>query len=100
MYQVYVIENSADSSWYIGFTTDVERRLEEHRQGIGGKHTRKSPGSWSLIYSESYLDKRDALQREKFLKSGSGRKYLRQQLRHYLETGPRSSGVEQLHGKE
>jgi predicted GIY-YIG superfamily endonuclease len=42
---------------------------------------------WHLVYYESYLNKADALGREKFLKGGSGRTYLKKQLKHYLEEG-------------
>jgi len=37
-----------------------------------------------LIYFEAYFNKKDALSREKFLKGGSGHKYLKKQLKHYL----------------
>jgi len=40
--------------------------------------------NWKLIYFEAYLNKKDALGREKFLKEGSGRKYMKKQLKHYL----------------
>ena len=39
---------------------------------------------WQLMYAEAYIDKRDALGRGKFLKSGSGRRFLKKQLTHYL----------------
>ena len=41
-----------------------------------------------LIYYEAYLEEEDALGREKFLKSGSGRRFLKKQLRHYLAKHP------------
>ncbi len=85
LFYVYIIENSLNSGWYIGFSTDVERRLEEHNTKIGSSHTRKAKGDWKLIYLEGYIDKRDALGREKYLKSGSGRKYIKKQLVHYIE---------------
>ena len=85
MFHVYLLENLIDKSWYIGFTTDVQRRLIEHNSKIGGEYTGKKAGGWRLIYYESYLNKNDALGREKFLKSGSGRKFLRMQLKNYFE---------------
>lgn len=83
MYYVYVLENEMDRSWYIGSTDNLERRIKEHRAGLGGRTTRLKQG-WQLMYCEGYIDKRDALGREKFLKGGSGRKYLKKQLAHYL----------------
>ena len=85
MYKVYVLENIHDESWYIGQTQDLERRLKQHNSGNGGRTTKTKEGSWKLIYAEAYCDKRDAIGREKFLKGGSGRIYLKKQLRHYLE---------------
>lgn len=84
MYSVYVLENQKDKSWYIGQTENLRRRLTQHHSGTGGRTTRSKVGSWKLIYAEAYCDKRDALGREKFLKGGSGRKYLKKQLAHYL----------------
>ena len=83
MYYVYLLENQGDKSWYIGFTEDLERRVKYHNSGKGGRTT-KLKVSWQLIYSEAYLNQKDALGRERFLKSGSGRKYLKKQLGHYL----------------
>ncbi len=45
-------------------------------------------GPWKLIYYEAYLERDDALGRERYLKSGSGRKFLKTQLRRYLEKNP------------
>jgi putative endonuclease len=85
MYSVYVLENQNDKSWYIGFTSDLKKRIEQHNSGIGGRTTElKEKGSWKLMYAEAYCDKRDAAGREKFLKGGSGRRYLQKQLVHYL----------------
>lgn len=87
VYYVYVLENQNDKSFYIGFTDNLKRRLVEHNSGKGGKTTsRKSAAQrgealrWKLIYFEGYIDKMDAIGREKFLKGGSGRKYLKKQL--------------------
>lgn len=84
MYYVYLLENQNDQSWYIGYTSDISRRIKEHNSGRGGRTTRLKR-DWGLIYYEMYLDEKDAEGREKFLKSGSGRKYLKKQLKNYLE---------------
>ena len=83
MYFVYVLENRDDGSFYVGYTTSIDRRLNEHVTGKGGQTTRRTP-NWQLIYYEAYLNKHDALGRERFLKGGSGRKYLHRQLKNYL----------------
>ncbi|MBI2626694.1 MAG: hypothetical protein HYW77_00410 [Parcubacteria group bacterium] len=58
--------------------------MEKHFLFIAGRTTSIKSGKWKLVYTEAYLDRRDAIGREKFLKSGSGRTYLKKQLRNYL----------------
>jgi len=84
MYYVYILENKEKSGWYIGYTSDLRRRISKHNSGKGGKTTRKSAG-WRLIYYEAYLNKFDAIGRETFLKSGSGHRFINKQLFHYLK---------------
>jgi putative endonuclease len=64
------------------YSTDLRRRLAEHKRGAS--FATKSRGPWKLIYYEAYLDERDAKGRERYLKSGAGRRFLRHQLRNYL----------------
>jgi putative endonuclease len=81
---VYLLECMLDKSWYIGFTEDLRQRVCDHNSGKGCRTT-KIKKSWRLIYYEAYRNKSDALGREKFLKGGSGRKYLKKQLKYFLE---------------
>jgi putative endonuclease len=83
MYFVYLLKSEKDNGWYIGFTENVERRLLEHNNGKNTSTTHRRP--WRTIYYEAYLDKRDALGRERFLKSGSGHRFLKKQLAHFYE---------------
>jgi len=80
-YYVYVLQNRDSNSLYIGFTADLRKRLRGHS---GGDTKTTKRGSYELIYYESYRNKVDALGREKFLKGGSGRKYLNKQLKYYF----------------
>ncbi len=84
MYYVYILKGIEGGTLYIGFTADLKKRILDHNLGKGGKTTKRKVG-WSLIYYEAYLNKQDALGREKFLKGGSGRKYINKQLVHYLK---------------
>ena len=84
MHHVYVIENEK-GGWYIGYSTNVRQRIADHNRHKNVS-TAKSK-HWKLIYCETYINKMDALGREKFLKSGSGRKFLKKQMKHYLENG-------------
>ena len=83
MFYVYLLECQQDKSWYIGYTSDLKRRINDHQNGYGCRTTAIKK-NWKLIYYEAYTEKQDAIGREKFLKSGSGRKYLNKQLRNYL----------------
>lgn len=82
MYYTYLLECIKDRSWYIGYTSDLKRRFSQHNSSKGGKTTKNK--LWDLIYYEAYKNKADAEGRERYLKSGSGRKYLKKQLTHYL----------------
>jgi putative endonuclease len=82
VFYVYVLRSESDAGFYIGYSTDLKRRLSEHMQGAS--FATKSRGPWKLIYYEAYTEREDAEGRERFLKSGAGRRFLRTQLRHYL----------------
>jgi len=74
MYYLYVLWSERLSKRYVGYTSDLTKRLHEHNQG-DSKFT-KSGIPWKLIYSEELASKSDAIKREAFLKSGVGRKWL------------------------
>jgi putative endonuclease len=82
VFYVYVLRSESDSGFYIGFSTNLRARLRQHQNGES--FATKSRGPWKLIYYEAYTECEDAEGREKFLKSGAGRRFLRTQLRHYL----------------
>ena len=66
-WKLYILR-CGDGSLYTGITTDVERRLEEHRSGKGAKYTRgRTP--LELVYKEECPDKSAALKRELELKA-------------------------------
>ena len=77
MYDVYVIYNSAASKYYIGQTEDIARRLSEHNDHTYKSYTSRFPGEWKLIHKESVATRSEALQREKSLKTGRGREFVR-----------------------
>ena len=81
-YYVYVLLSKKDGYWYTGYTEDLKARFEQHRTG-DSKATRNR-GPWSLIYYEASLDVKDAQARERYLKSGMGKRYIRNRLKNYL----------------
>jgi putative endonuclease len=84
MFYVYVLESEIDNGFYTGFSADLKKRLLQHKSGKA--FATKSRGPWKLIYYEAYLHSSDARGREKYLKSGGGRRLLRSQLRNFLKT--------------
>ena len=86
MFYVYVLHSLEDHGLYIGFSTNLKKRIAEHEHGAS--FATKYRGPWKLIYYEAYVDRHDAEGRERYLKSGSGRRFSRQQLRHYFEKFP------------
>jgi putative endonuclease len=83
MYWTYLLENQTDKSWYIGYSSNLRQRLEAHQAGVGGQTTSRKQ-NWKLIYCEGYLSAQDAKGRERFLKSGAGRRFIKKQLANYL----------------
>ena len=81
-YYVYIIESQKDQGWYIGFSTKIDQRVDEHNAGKNVSTKFRAP--FKLIYFEAYVHKMDALGRERFLKSGAGRRFLNKQLHHFL----------------
>ena len=81
-YCVYVLENVKYSELYIGFTNNLKRRLKEHNQGEN--LSTKNRGVWKLIYCEVCLNQRDALRREKYLKTTQGYRLLKRRLKEYF----------------
>ena len=76
MYYVYVIKSQKNGKRYIGFTSkDPKQRLVEHNNGSNLFTRNNRP--FELIYSEQYEDKDFAVKRERYLKSGHGRLYLK-----------------------
>lgn len=51
---------------YVGWTTDLARRLGEHNAGTGARSTRGR--QWALLYAERYANRHEAMSREWYLK--------------------------------
>jgi len=66
MFYVYIIQSVKDCSFYIGSTSDIDRRIKQHNNGES-KYTSKR-GTWSLVYFEVLNTRSESLKRERFLK--------------------------------
>jgi len=81
MFWVYVIENPAGKR-YTGQTDRLSWRLAQHNDSAHTltRTTKRYAGPWKLIYSEEISTRTEALAREKELKSGQGREWLKRTL--------------------
>ncbi len=77
MWIVYVIYNRESKRLYIGETSNLVRRLLEHNQKRGRHFTAKFIGTWELVYKEAVNTRKEALVREKQLKSYRGREFIK-----------------------
>ena len=88
-FYVYILLSLKDKGLYIGYTTDLKRRLTEHARGEVTATKFRRP--LKLIHYEFFINITDAKAREKFLKSGFGRKQLDQILKKTFEKYLKSS---------
>ncbi len=79
---VYVVQSLKDSQLYIGYTTDLIRRIKEHNRGLNRSTRPYLP--WKLVYCEACLDLRDAKRREGYLKTNQGARLLKRRIKEYL----------------
>ena len=74
IYFVYVLRNP-EGRLYIGFTTDLNRRVRQHQDGEGG--WTRSRGPWELVHHEVFDNRSEAMRRERNLKRGKTNQELR-----------------------
>jgi putative endonuclease len=83
MFAVYILYSPSSSKTYTGFTNNIQRRLLEHNE-IESKGFTLRYRPWVLIHTEEYSTKQEAMMREKFLKTGVGRKFIKTLVSAYL----------------
>jgi len=78
-FYTYILISQKDGEFYTGVTNNLKRRFEEHNAGsvLSTKH--RIP--LKLVYFEGCLDKNDAYRREKYLKTGMGKRFLKNRLK-------------------
>jgi len=74
-YYVYVLLSEKDENFYTEYTSDLKQRLEQHNSGKVTSTKLRMP--LTLIYFEGCVNQQDATKREKYLKSGKGKIYLK-----------------------
>ncbi|KKQ51528.1 MAG: Excinuclease ABC C subunit domain protein [Parcubacteria group bacterium GW2011_GWD2_38_11] len=78
MFYVYVLKSCVDNKLYVGHTADLKRRITEHNAGKTKSTKLRRP--FILVYYEACNILMDAIEREHSLKTGFGRRYLKNRL--------------------
>ncbi|MGI6278559.1 MAG: GIY-YIG nuclease family protein [Patescibacteria group bacterium] len=94
MYYAYVIKSQFSGKIYIGQTGNLEKRLQRHNKIINNKktsYTYKNKGPWVLIYKEMFPGRKEAIKREKQLKTAQGRKFIKEYIRTHSSAGRASA---------
>lgn len=71
---VYILFSQKLNKYYVGSTTDIDRRIAEHNRGKD-KFT-KTGIPWVLVYSGAFAELKSARQRELYIKKMKSRKYI------------------------
>lgn len=74
-FYVYILKSESTGRHYYGYTQDLEDRLLRHNENR--ERATKNRGPWKLIYHESFLNRSEAMKREKFFKTYKGWKWLK-----------------------
>jgi putative endonuclease len=82
MWSVYLLHSKIDGSWYTGVTINLRKRIFIHNSKKNKSTKSKAP--WGLIYYEACTNRKDAYAREKYLKSGMGKRYLKNRLKFFF----------------
>ena len=75
MFTVYAIKSIVKNYIYVGLTDNLDRRFSEHEKGY--EKTTKSYRPFKIIYTEVFKTRVEARKKEKYLKSGCGKEFLK-----------------------
>lgn len=78
MFYTYVLKSKKDKKLYIGFTNNLRKRIDDHYQGKVEATKNRRP--LKLIYYEAGKSKHKAIKREKYFKTGYGRRFLKNRI--------------------
>ena len=81
-FYVYVLQSQKDLNFYVGFTTILQKRINTHSKGEVNSTKNRLP--LILIYWEGCLSQEDPTQREKYLKTAWGKRYIKNRLKDFL----------------
>lgn len=81
-YYTYTLRSKKDGKWYTGVTNNLRKRFLQHNSGQSIYTKNRCP--FELIYYEASKSREDALVRELYLKSGMGKRYLKNRMERFL----------------
>ena len=82
MFYTYVLKSDKSGRLYTGSTNDLRKRFKEHNSGKSTYTVKYAP--YKLIYYEACSNEDDARTREKYLKTGMGKRYIQNRLKRFL----------------
>lgn len=83
MFYTYILQSQKDKKLYIGFTTNLKRRIKEHASGKSKATAPRRP--LKLLYYEAHLSEQDSRRREKYFKTTKGKSSFKQMIRSSLK---------------
>jgi len=82
MFYTYILHSKKDNNLYKGYTSDLEKRFEQHKKGAVLATKDRRP--LALVYYEACVRKEDAVRREKYFKTHYGHMFLKKRLKSYF----------------
>jgi putative endonuclease len=82
MYYIYVLRSLKDKNLYTGYTDNLRKRFNRHNKGLIASTKHRRP--FQLIYYEACVNQQDATTREKYLKTGMGKRFIKNRLKRFL----------------
>jgi len=80
---VYVLKSKVDGNYYVGFTSNLKARIEQHNKGLVNSTKNRRP--LAIVYYEVCFNQKDATHREKYLKTSYGKRYIKNRIKHFLD---------------
>ncbi len=80
MYYIYILYSHTKDRYYVGYTHDLELRLNRHNDGWS--RSTKNGIPWEIVYYEKYDTKSKAMKRENFIKRQKSRKYIEELIKN------------------
>lgn len=92
IYYIYILRSKKDNHFYTGYTSDLRKRVDEHNKGM--VYSTKNRRPLVLVYFEGCLSQKDAIHREKYLKTSWGKRYIKNRMKNYLTGQAEASTTE------